>query len=106
VYTGAYFKQKRRVDPSAKEKEMELTIQNKSNTNVTITEGCITMKIPASIPPGGSGKIQVPYDSCTVGVTYDNHGLSQSLTRNSPVSRDTTVTLMRMEGDNNALCFI
>lgn len=81
------------------------------DTGVTITAIHITVDgqttdYPVSITPGSSCEIPVLHESCTVEVSYDDHGIVQKKTRIAPVSGGTTVTLVKTPGANNEPVFI
>jgi hypothetical protein len=85
--------------------KMKITIESMFDTGVTITEVLITVDdqttdYPVAIAPGSSCSIDVPHESCTIGITYDDNGFSQLKTRIAPVSGDNTVTLIKTPGGN------
>jgi hypothetical protein len=79
------------------EERMDLDVENLSDTGVTITEVEAIHKIPVNIKPGAVlHRITIPGDCCTISVTLDDHGTTQTSKRPSPVTGGTgKITIMK-----------
>jgi hypothetical protein len=61
-------------------REMNVTIENKQETDVTVTAYEITQKQPLSIPPGQKRTMQTS-DCFDITLYYDEKGLERSITK-------------------------